>query len=100
MSGQSTVLTGGDWSWNTVRDYWYNNVTALTDKDTDDKLERLLKGLGYQMHLIQDIIHRYSGVYRQNKECARRYLHIKNSHIKMENLDATHKFLVIDKRGI
>ncbi len=66
LSGESALLwaqdrntqsskTGGDWSWNTVRDYWYKNVTALTDKDTDDNLEMLMRGLGYQMHLIQDM---------------------------------------------
>jgi hypothetical protein len=43
---QNTV-TGGDWSWNTVRDYWYKNLTALTDQDTDDNLAKLLTGLGY-----------------------------------------------------
>lgn len=54
-SADQKTATGGDWSWNSVRDYWYKNLTAMTDKDTDDNLEKLLKGIGYQMHLLQDM---------------------------------------------
>ncbi|MBU5613526.1 hypothetical protein [Geomonas azotofigens] len=46
---------GGDWSWGTVRDHLYNYVTATSKEAEDDNLVKMLKGLGYQMHLVQDM---------------------------------------------
>ncbi len=46
---------GGNWSWPAVRDYWYNNLTATTDTATNYNLVKMLQGLGYQMHMIQDM---------------------------------------------
>jgi hypothetical protein len=51
---QKTKL-GGDWSWNTVRDHQYNYLTAQTTVNRDANQARMLKGLGYQMHLLQDM---------------------------------------------
>jgi hypothetical protein len=47
--------TSGDWSWSKVREHQYNYLTSLTKADEDANLARMLKGLGYQMHLIQDM---------------------------------------------
>jgi hypothetical protein len=47
--------TGGDWSWSTVRDHYYNYLTATTQAGEDDSLSKMLVGLGYQMHLLQDM---------------------------------------------
>jgi hypothetical protein len=44
-----------DWSWQKVRDHYYNHLTATSRESSDDHLARTLKGLGYQMHLIQDM---------------------------------------------
>jgi hypothetical protein len=66
LTGESALLwtqdgatqvtkSGNDWSWQAVRDYWYNNLTATADAATNDNLSSLLKGLGYQMHMIQDM---------------------------------------------
>lgn len=66
FSGMSSILwaqnrtaqsgkTGGDWSWQMVRDHQYNYLTSTSKADEDANLARLLKGLGYQMHLIQDM---------------------------------------------
>jgi len=46
---------GGDWSWGKVRDHHYNYLTAMTKQAEDDNLVKMLKGLGYQMHLVQDM---------------------------------------------
>jgi len=46
---------GGDWSWKMVRDLYYKSLTT-TDKAVRDLWQAdYLKGLGYQMHLIQDM---------------------------------------------
>jgi hypothetical protein len=44
-----------DWSWDKVREHEYNYLTSLSKTDEDANLARMLKGLGYQMHLIQDM---------------------------------------------
>lgn len=50
-----SAATGGDWSWQQVRDHYYHHLTG-TDKQTRDAyLARKLMGLGYQMHLVQDM---------------------------------------------
>lgn len=45
----------GDWSWQKVRDYQYNYATALSKAGEDENLANMLTGLGYQMHLVQDM---------------------------------------------
>ena len=66
VSGRSAVLwaqnpvaqsntTGGDWTWQQVRNHYYNYLTA-PDKTTEEtSLVQTLLGLGYQMHLIEDM---------------------------------------------
>lgn len=46
---------GGDWSWGKVRDHLYNYLIATSKQAEDDNLVKMLKGLGYQMHLVQDM---------------------------------------------
>lgn len=46
-----------DWSWQNVRTYYYNHLTAQTQTDADANMARTLMGLGYQMHLVQDMGH-------------------------------------------
>jgi hypothetical protein len=54
----------GDWSWKKVREYYYialtgRNLTgtevALSKEDRNAYFARIFKGLGHQMHLIEDI---------------------------------------------
>ncbi len=47
--------TGGNWSWQMVRDHEYNYLTSLSTTEEEANLARMLKGLGYQMHLLQDM---------------------------------------------
>jgi hypothetical protein len=44
-----------DWSWQKVREHYYNHLTATTKQSSEENLAKTLKGLGYQMHLIQDM---------------------------------------------
>jgi hypothetical protein len=48
-------VIGGDWSWNAVRTYYYNYLTANTGAAEQANLANMLIGLGHQMHLIQDM---------------------------------------------
>lgn len=50
---QATKL-GGDWTWNTVRNYYYTALTATSDTARQEYFARTFKGVGHQMHLIQD----------------------------------------------
>ena len=50
---QSTSI-GGDWSWKTIRSYFYNALTTLSKEEREAYLAQTFKGLGHQMHLIQD----------------------------------------------
>ncbi len=54
----------GDWSWESVREYFYagltgedfdGNVTASTRLQREEYFARTFKGLGHQMHLVQDM---------------------------------------------
>jgi hypothetical protein len=53
-SGQKDYV-GGDWSWQKVRGLQYNYLLSLSETGEDANLAQLLKGLGYQMHLLQDM---------------------------------------------
>jgi hypothetical protein len=46
---------GGDWTWQAVRQRYFNYLTASDNSAKDFFLADQLKGLGYQMHLIQDM---------------------------------------------
>ena len=46
---------GGDWSWQAVRDYQYAYLTSPDNAVRNDNNASYLKGLGYQMHLVQDM---------------------------------------------
>jgi len=54
----------GDWSWNKMREYYYIALTgrdltgtevALAKEDRDVYFAKTFRGLGHQMHLIEDI---------------------------------------------
>lgn len=66
QSGESSVLwaqdsnkqstsVGGDWSWQKTRLCYYNALTAQTDNDRQTFFACTFMGLGYQIHLIQDM---------------------------------------------
>ena len=56
QDGNNQALkVGGNWSWKMVRDHQYNYLTLTRGADKDANLARLLMGLGYQMHMIQDM---------------------------------------------
>ena len=44
----------GDWSWATVRGYYYLALTAVSKKEREEYFARTFKGIGHQIHLIQD----------------------------------------------
>ena len=45
----------GDQTWQTIRLYYYNALTGKTDTERQEYFARTFKGLGHQMHLIQDM---------------------------------------------
>lgn len=49
------IMVEGDWSWHRVRDYQYDYLTSFNNANADANLARMLMGLGYQMHMIQDM---------------------------------------------
>ena len=64
-TGESSVLwsqdTGrqqnypeGDWSWQRIRNYYYLALTSATDSERQENFAKTFRGLGHQMHLIQD----------------------------------------------
>lgn len=53
-SAKQSVSLGGDWTWKTVRDYFYKALTSSTDASRQENFAKTFKGLGYQMHLVQD----------------------------------------------
>lgn len=46
-----------DWSWQKVRTHQYSYLTAINKSDENANFSKLLMGLGYQMHLLQDMGH-------------------------------------------
>lgn len=66
FTGQSTLFWAqdgvnqfnhdrGDWSWNTIRDYYYQSLTSTNSTNMDMFTAKTYQGLGYQMHLVQDM---------------------------------------------
>ena len=43
-----------EWSWSRVRDHLYDAVTKDTRNNRDTALAKVFRGLGHQMHLVQD----------------------------------------------
>jgi hypothetical protein len=50
--GQNTTLSG--WSWQDVRDAYFDALTRSTRSDREAKLTTTFEGLGRQVHLLQD----------------------------------------------
>ena len=46
--------TEGNWSWKTVRDYYYKALTMQSHTVRQEYFAKTFRGLGHQMHLIQD----------------------------------------------
>jgi hypothetical protein len=43
-----------DWSWQRTRDYFYTALTAATEEQRQEYFARTFRGLGHQIHLLQD----------------------------------------------
>ena len=44
----------GDWSWQKIRNYYYLALTATSDAERQANFAKTFRGLGHQIHLIQD----------------------------------------------
>jgi hypothetical protein len=44
-----------DWSWQTTRSYFYSAMTATAAKDREANFAKMFRGVGQQMHLLQDM---------------------------------------------
>lgn len=58
LNGLSSALwahrDSNDWSWPRTRDYFYTALTASTEEQRQEYFARTFRGLGQQMHLLQD----------------------------------------------
>jgi hypothetical protein len=52
---ESYAKLEGDQTWPTIRGYYYNALTGKTDLERQGYFAQVFKGLGHQMHLIQDM---------------------------------------------
>jgi hypothetical protein len=48
------TFTEGNWSWRKTRDYYYLALISTIDSIRQENFAKTFKGLGHQMHLIQD----------------------------------------------
>lgn len=66
VSGESALLWAqdgygqentaeGDWSWGKTREHYYEALTAPDDETRQARFACTFKGLGHQMHLVQDM---------------------------------------------
>ncbi len=53
-SAKQSGWLGGDWSWQAVRGLFYNALTKNTDAERQAYFAQMFRGLGHQIHLIQD----------------------------------------------
>ncbi len=53
-STKQAVSIKGDWSWRTIRDFFYKSLTSTTDAERQVYFAQTFRGLGHQMHLVQD----------------------------------------------
>jgi len=51
---QSTLSGTGSWSWQETRDRFYRGLTSPNKADREGYLAQTFRGLGHQIHLIQD----------------------------------------------
>jgi hypothetical protein len=54
-SAKQSVSLGKDWSWQAVRVLFYTALTKTGEAGRQEYFARTFQGLGYQMHLIQDM---------------------------------------------
>ena len=50
---QQSVIEG-DWSWQKTRQYYYLGLTSSTETTRQENFARTFRGLGHQLHLLQD----------------------------------------------
>ncbi len=50
---QQTIVEG-DWSWQKTREYFYAALTSMNETDRQAHFAKTFRGLGHQMHLLQD----------------------------------------------
>jgi hypothetical protein len=50
----TAIAPFNDWSWATVRGYYYTALTASTEEQRQEYFAKTFRGLGHQMHLLQD----------------------------------------------
>jgi len=53
-SARQSGWLGGDWTWQATRIFFYNALTKNTDAERQSYFAQTFRGLGHQMHLIQD----------------------------------------------
>ena len=51
---KQTTTVGGDWSWNHIRGFYFRALTSTTDAERQVYFAQTFRGLGQQIHLIQD----------------------------------------------
>ncbi len=65
LSGKSSLLWAqdgayqqgrieGDWSWRKVREYYHLALTSIADLERQTNFAKTFRGLGHQVHLLQD----------------------------------------------
>lgn len=54
-SGKQQTFPQGDWSWQKTRLLYYTTLTATTEEARQQYFAMMFRGLGHQMHLIQDM---------------------------------------------
>jgi hypothetical protein len=55
VDGNQQSVIEGDWSWQQVRRVFYLALTAATDTGRQADFAQTFRGLGHQMHLVQDM---------------------------------------------
>lgn len=44
----------GNWTWSTIREFYHQALTGKTDSERQEYFARTFRGLGHQLHLLQD----------------------------------------------
>ncbi|WP_089936921.1 hypothetical protein [Candidatus Entotheonella palauensis] len=51
---EQTHAPEGDWSWQTIRDFYFDALTQSSEHERQASFAKTFRGLGHQIHLIQD----------------------------------------------
>jgi len=52
---QDETLLDNDWSWKDAQDKYWSALVASSSEERDENFGQLFRGLGHQMHLLQDM---------------------------------------------